>query len=104
MNRHQPARIEHKRGDTFRYVGKMPEGIDLTGAVPLCQIRTAGGVLIDTVDAQLLPGGVLELFCRDTSAWRVCDAELDVRFTLNSGDVISTNAISIVITRDVSRA
>lgn len=96
------SEISHKRGDTFHYVGALPDTIDLTGAAAKCQIRTVAGEPIDDIDVELRPDKTLILRKQITTHWPIGAAALDVQFTLTNGDVVSTDTVSVQIKRDVT--
>lgn len=96
------SEIKHKRGDTFYYIARLPDAIDLTGTTAKCQIRTAAGDPIDDIDVELRPDKTLIMRKQITTRWPVGPAVLDVQFTLANGDVVSTNTVSVQIKRDVT--
>lgn len=96
------SEINHKRGDTFHYVAKLPDAIDLSGATAKSQIRTAAGEPIDDIDVELRPDKTLIMRKQITTRWPIGAAVLDVQFTLANGDVVSTNTVSVKIQRDVT--
>lgn len=94
--------IPHIRGDTFYYIGRLPDALDLSGASVKSQIRTNRGKHIDDLDVELSPDKTIKLRKQITKDWPIGMAELDVQFTLPGGDIISTGIVHVIVQKDVT--
>lgn len=105
----------HKVGDTFALGGAFDfqdaqgNALDPAGVVGAAQLRTREGRLIADLDVTITGGiGAATIVIRqrpgaDSNAWPVGPAELDAQFTLVGGDVVSTDTVSVLLVRDVTR-
>lgn len=105
--------IKFKRGSTFSYMFQVPAGIAngfFSGWLPTAQIRKVRNDLPSGLIADM------ECFWNDettarsiivrntqTDEWPIGVADLDIRLTSVSGEVIQTSTQKIEIVRSVSR-
>lgn len=104
------AQNEHKRGDTWNYIGYAGiqdfdgKNIDLTGWLILAQARDQNGKLIaEFACAWIDPAQQTYNMRAQTSAWPVASLWIDVQFTAPSGDVISSPTVQVSIVKDVTQ-
>jgi hypothetical protein len=103
--------FEHKRGDTFDFSGfievETPDGVlnDLTGWTAKSQVRTIHDVLVANLEVTWLDieTGKIRVRAQDTTAWPLCEAEIDIQLTSPGGDLVSTKTNRFEIVRDISR-
>ena len=100
---------KHKQGDTFDMtIVAQVEGVAkvMTGWSGISEVRTTGGVLIETLTVSWLDAdeGLLRVYSvDDTQAWPVGNAHWDIQFTTPAGEVISSPTVTLKILADVSQ-
>jgi hypothetical protein len=102
---------QHKRGATLSLSGAITstEGEDLPDFaqwVPTAEIRLLNDTVVDTIEVEWLDEveGTIKLFKKDTKAWPLGIAEIDVRFTDAEGAVVLTTTESLTIVKEITRA
>ena len=90
----------HKRGDTFHYIGTLPDSIDFTGVAVKSQVRLPNGMLVADLAATVSSGKALSLFKRDTQTWPPGVVKVDVQFTFPDKSVLSTSTGTFLIEED----
>lgn len=102
-------KILHKRGDSFRVSAIVKIGgvvQDITNWDIQSQIRREGDtafvqdVTVERIDDL---AGSYVLRVDDTSAWPIACLVWDVQYTMDTGQVISTQTVVIDVRRDVTR-
>ena len=96
---------QHKRGDTFHYVGMLPVWFDLSVVEKAeCQIRTAGGVFITDIETTIdRVNKTIALRKQVTDKWPIGGVQFDIQFTLTNGDIVSTSTVDLRIVRDITQ-
>lgn len=102
------ATIVHKRGDTFKLmcaVAINEVAQDITGWAIASQVRK-GSILVETLTIEPISAaaGTFMLTSEQrTDSWPTGDLQLDVEYTLSSGQVISTETLTISCIKDVTQ-
>ena len=100
---------EFRRGDTFSWSGEATlrdqdgKPMDMTGATGESQLRQPDGTKIADLSVQYGDGSINIRYFGDTSAWPLCKAQMDVKFTMPDGSKTSTNKTTIEIVDGVTR-
>jgi hypothetical protein len=101
-------RLQHKRGDTFRWAMSHPEDPEvstLEGWVITSQVREADETLVAslTVSNRDDAARVFVLSAGDTTAWPLKTLYCDIQYTDPSGVIRSSPTILIDCVRDITR-
>ena len=102
---------QHKVGATLSLAGTITAtagGVvpDFSGTTIASQIRKFDGTLVDTLEASWLNVAerTLKLYKADTSAWPAGVAEIDIKFTTPTGEVLFTTTQAINLLKRVTNA
>lgn len=102
---------QHKKGATLSLAGVITatagETIpDFTGTAVSSQIRMLNDTLVDTLDAVWLDVTTrsVKVYKKDTTAWPVGVAEIDIKFTNPADEVLFTSTQPVNIVKGVTHA
>ncbi len=98
----------HKRGDTWQYFAVITdsEGNPMSGITDKlkCQIRSSIDDLIAEVEIEETDTpGEYKLSVESTDEWAVANKYMDIQYTDDNGEVVSSETILIPVEKDVTR-
>lgn len=102
---------QHKKGATLSLAGVITATgsstlPDFTGTVGTSQIRLLNDSLVDTLTVEWLDIATrsVKVYKKDTQAWPLGVAELDIKFTNTAGEVLFTSTQAVEIVKGITHA